>query len=30
MSDLFHEAVPEDFIRQVFDVMAQALKARAT
>lgn len=24
MSDLFHEAVPEDFIRQVFDVMARA------
>src|SRR3990172_352250 len=24
MSDLFHEGVPEDYIRQVFDVMAQA------
>lgn len=24
MSDLFHEQVPEDFIRSVFDVMAQA------
>jgi protein gp37 len=24
MSDLFHEAVPGDFIRQVFDVMGQA------
>jgi protein gp37 len=24
MSDLFHEAVPEDFIRQVFEVMARA------
>ncbi len=24
MSDLFHEAIPEDFIRQVFDVMARA------
>jgi protein gp37 len=24
MSDLFHEAVPEDFIRRVFEVMAQA------
>jgi protein gp37 len=24
MSDLFHEAVPEDYIRQVFDVMARA------
>jgi protein gp37 len=24
MSDLFHEAVPEQFIRQVFDVMSEA------
>ncbi len=24
MSDLFHEAIPEDFIRQVFGVMARA------
>jgi protein gp37 len=24
MSDLFHEAVPDDYIEQVFDVMAQA------
>ncbi len=24
MSDLFHEAIPEDFIAQVFDVMTQA------
>jgi protein gp37 len=24
MSDLFHEAVPEDYIRRAFDVMAQA------
>ncbi len=24
MSDLFHEAVPDDYIRQVFDVMTQA------
>lgn len=24
MSDLFHEAVPEDFIRRTFDVMAEA------
>ena len=24
MSDLFHEAVPEDYIRQVFEVMGQA------
>jgi protein gp37 len=24
MSDLFHEAVPEDFIRKVFDVMVQS------
>lgn len=24
MSDLFHEAIPDDFIKQVFDVMAKA------
>jgi protein gp37 len=24
MSDLYHEAIPEDFIREVFDVMARA------
>src|SRR5664279_1785841 len=24
MSDLFHEAIPESFIRQVFEVMGQA------
>jgi protein gp37 len=24
MSDLFHEAIPEDYIRQVFEVMSQA------
>ena len=24
MSDLFHEEIPEDFVRQVFDVMVQA------
>ena len=24
MSDLFHEAVPDEFIRRVFDVMAAA------
>src|SRR6266487_4260721 len=24
MSDLFHEAIPEEFIRRVFEVMAQA------
>src|SRR5258707_1181063 len=24
MSDLFHEAIPDDFIRRVFDVMGQA------
>jgi protein gp37 len=24
MSDLFHEAIPDDFIRDVFDVMGQA------
>jgi protein gp37 len=24
MSDLFHKAVPEEFVRAVFDVMARA------